>query len=385
MSRTKTTFGLLQAVALVLALATITWSLGLTSFRFAEAANVTSFSDTLSDSAPSVAANHTITFVTPTGITDGEDIVLDFSDGPFDLTSIGFEDIDVLDDATDLSVAADCTASEEVGAEVTGSVLTLTFCAGDTAGIGAFGTTTIKIGDHTTVGAVGTNQIINPAAGSYEISVTAGASDSGDTRVAIVSPVVVTASVDTSFTFTVAGVAGGGTVNGEVVTGSSTATTIPFGVLAADTASTAAQQLSVATNASYGFAVTVQVDQQLLSSTGADIDGFIDGAYTTTPVAWEAPAATISDEDTWGHWGLTTDDATLTAGLSDPFDVGGVGQRFVSASSTPVEVFRHDGPSDGTTQGIGRAQVGYKVEISPLQEAGDDYTATLTYVATPVF
>ncbi len=195
---------------------------------------------------------------------------------------------------------------------------------------------------------------------------------------------MVTAAVDTSFTFTVAGVATG-TVNQEAITGSTSATSIPFGVLTQGSATTSAQQLSVSTNASYGFAVTVQVDQQLLSSTGADIDGFIDGAYTDTPVAWDPPTATISDEDTWGHWGLTTEDASLTAGLTDPFDAGGTGQLFVSASTTPVEVFRHNGPSDGVTANIGRTRVGYKVEISPLQEAGNDYTATLTYVATPVF
>ena len=51
------------------------WSFGLPSFRFAEAANVTSFSDTLSDSAPSVVANHTIQFVTPTGLAAGEIII----------------------------------------------------------------------------------------------------------------------------------------------------------------------------------------------------------------------------------------------------------------------------------------------------------------------
>jgi hypothetical protein len=385
MSRTKTTFGLLQAAALVLTLATITWSVGFASFRFAEAANVTSFSDTLSDSAPLVGANHTITFVTPSGIADGEAIVINFSDGPFGLSSVNFDDVDVRDDATDLQVAANCLGSEEVGFATSTNTITLTLCAGDSAGIGTNGTTTIEIGTHATFGATGNAQLINPAAGSYEISVVAGSNDSGDTRVAIVSPVVVTASVDTSFTFTVSGVAATGTVNQEAITGSSTATTIPFGVLAADTASTAAQQLSVATNASYGFAVTVQLDQQLQSSTGADIDGFIDGAYTTTPVAWEAPTASISNEDTWGHWGLTTDDSTINAALNDPFAAGTTGQLFVSASTTPIEVFRHNGPSDGTTQGIGRAKVGYKVEISPLQEAGDDYTATLTYVATPVF
>jgi hypothetical protein len=30
-------------------------------------------------------------------------------------------------------------------------------------------------------------------------------------------------------------------------------------------------------------------------------------------------------------------------------------------------------------------EVGYKIEITPLQEAADDYTTTLTYIATPTF
>jgi hypothetical protein len=256
-------------------------------------------------------------------------------------------------------------------------------CAGDGASIGASGTTTIKIGNNATFGVAGNARLTNPAVGSYEIDITAGTVDSGSTRVAVIAPVVVTAAVDTSFTFSVAGQAGGGTVNNESITGTSTATAIPFGTLVSGTASTAAQQLSVSTNASYGFAVTVKVDQQLTSSTGADIDGFIDGAYSSTPVAWAIPTGNISNENTWGHWGLTSDDETF--GVTDPFNAAGAGQLFVSASTTPVEVFRHNGPADGTTQNIGRAKVGYKVEISPLQEAGNDYTATLTYVATPVF
>lgn len=384
MSRTNSTFGLLQALASVVGLAILLWSLGLPTFRFAEAANVRLVSDTLSDSAPSVTSNHTISFVTPTGVANGEAIVLNFSDGPFALGAVAFDDVDITDDGTDLTVAAGCGGTEEVGFATSTNTITLTFCAGDGASLPANGTTTIQIGTNATFGATGNAQLTNPAVGSYEIVITAGSADSGATRVAIISPVVVTAAVDTSFTFTVSGVATG-TVNQEAITGSTSATAIPFGVLTQGSATTTAQQLSVSTNASYGFAVTVQVDQQLLSSTGADIDGFIDGAYTNTPVAWDPPTGTISDEDTWGHWGLTTEDATLTAGLTDPFDAGGTGQLFVSASTTPVEVFRHNGPSDGTTPNIGRTRVGYKVEISPLQEAGNDYTATLTYVATPVF
>jgi hypothetical protein len=384
MSRTNTTFVLLQATALVLILATLLWSVGLVSFRFAEAANVTSVSDTLSDSAPATPANHTLTFVTPTGIANGQTITVNFSNGPFVIGSTTFADIDVMDDTTNLSVAANCSGSEETSASFTGTTLTITFCSGDGASIPAHGTTTIKIGKNATFGGTGTKQITNPAVGSYKIALTAGASDTGETRVAIISPVVVTAAVDTSFTFTVSGLgAAAGSVNGETITGSSTATTIPFGKLIANTATTVAQQLSVSTNASYGFAVTAQVNQQLTSSTGADIDGFADGTYTSTPSAWTAPTASISNENTWGHWGLTSDDATF--GVADPFDAGGAGQLFVSASTSPVEVFKNNGPADGTTQNIGKARVGYKVEISPLQEAGSDYTATLTYVATPVF
>lgn len=383
MSRTNTTFVLLQATAATLAIATILWSVGAVSFRFAEAANVKSVSDTLSDSAPAALSNHTLTFVTPTGITNGQTITVNFSNGPFVVGSTTFSDIDVLDDATNLSVAANCAGAENVSAAFSGTTLTVTFCSGDGASILAQGTTTIKIGTNATFGTVGTKRLTNPAVGSYPIAITAGATDIGTTRVAIVSPVVVTAAVDTSFTFTVAGVGPGGNVNGELVTGSSTATTIPFGKLIANSATTVAQQLSVSTNASYGFAVTAKVNQQLTSSTGADVDGFSDGTYTSSPVAWTPPTANISNENTWGHWGFTSDDATF--GVADPFNVGGAGQLFKSASTTPVVVFRNDGPADGSTQNIGTAKVGYKVEISALQEAGSDYTATLTYVATPVF
>ncbi|MBY0538365.1 hypothetical protein K2P47_03120 [Patescibacteria group bacterium] len=380
MSRTNTTFGLLQAIAAIAAFAILLWSIGLPSFRFAEAASVTSLSDTLSDSAPAVGSDHTINFITPSGVANGSTIVVDFSDGPFVVGSVNFTDIDVFDDATSLDVAANCSGTEQIGASFSGSVLTLEFCSGDGGSLPTSGTTTILIGENA---AGGNAQLTNPSVGSYEINLTVGASDIGSTRVAIIAPVVVTAAVDTSFTFTVAGLPGGTDVNSLVTTGTSTATAIAFGALTDGNASSAAQRLSVSTNASYGFAVTVQADQQLTSSAGADIDGFIDGAFTNTPVSWTSPTPIISDEDTWGHWGLTTNDATF--GLSDPFDVGGAGNRFVSASTTPVQIFRHDGPADGTTQDIGRADVGYQVEISGLQEAGTDYTATLTYVATPVF
>jgi hypothetical protein len=380
MNRTLHSFSVLQATAAIVGLAIVLWSLGLPSLRFAEAANVTSFSDTLSDSAPSVVSNHTIEFVTPTGLAAGQDINITFPAGFSGIGSLTFEDLDLEVNGVDEDLAGSA-ATTDWGVSAAGQLITIE-SGTDTIGAGA--TVTIEIGTHATEGATGDSQISNPSsATSYEIELDLGGSDTGSTRVAIVDTVTVTASVDTIFTFEVTGVSQGTLVNtADTTGGDTTATAIPFGELEADTASTAAQSLEVITNAANGFVVTVQADQQLLSANGADIDGFRNGSYDATPVAWESPSQTPGNENEYGHWGLSSNDTTLTAGLSDLYSGG---DNFVSASTTPVEVFRHDGPTDGSVAGEGTAQVIYKQEISALQEAANDYTATLTYVATPVF
>jgi hypothetical protein len=381
MHKASNALSVLQATAAIVGFAILLWSVGLPSLRFAEAASVTSYSDTLSDSAPGVGANHTIQFTSPTGITNGQTIVIDFTDGTFNTAGVDYTDIDVAT-SSELTLAANCAGSERASAVFSADVLTITFCSGDGAFLAANGTTTIEIGTHATSQTTGDQQIDNASVGSYQIPITAGA-DSGETRVAIVNTVLVSASVDTLFTFTVDGVVGGEVVNtADTTGGTTTATAIPFGRLVADTASTAAQDLTVVTNARNGFAVTVETDQQLLSSNGADIDGFIDGGYDETPTAWTPPGATPGQENTYGHWGITTEDPSIGA---NTFNVGTGGNRYVSASTTPVEIFNHTGPTDGTGNGQGTVRVGYKVEASALQEAAEDYQATLTYVATPVF
>lgn len=376
MHRASNTFSVLQATAAMVAMAIVLWSLSLSSIRFAEAANVTSFSDTLSDSAPTLVSNHTITFTTPTGVANGQTITVDFSDGPFTGTSsVDFTDIDVSIDGTgDINLEGTCT-TEPASAAFSGNVLTITLCSGNGALVPANGTTTIEIGTNATHQTTGNQQLVNPAAGSREINLTAGPIDTGATRVAIISNVLVTASVDTLFTFTVAGVTTGQMVNGTSTTGSTTNALIPFGILQAGIASTAAQDLTVVTNARNGFTVTVTADGQLDSSTGADIDGFRNGTYDATPFAWESPSKTPGSEETYGHWGITSDDTDIFAAQ----------ETYVSASTTPVEVLTHTGSTNGTGVGEGTTRVGYTVEISALQEAAEDYQATLTYVATPVF
>lgn len=374
------TYSVLQAIAVTVSLATILWSLGVPSLRFAEAANVTSFSNTLTDSAPSASSSHSIEFVTPSGLTAGDIITLSFPNEFGNIGSLDEGDLDLEVNGVDEDLGA-AAAGTTWGVNAAGQDIDIT---SDTAAIGAGATVTIEIGTNASFGATGDTEITNPATStSYEIELVFGTdNDTGTTIVAIVDQVTVTAAVDTSFTFQVDGVNSGEAVNGSDTTAATTTSAlVPFGSFAGAEDKAAAQNLTVSTNAASGFVVTVETDQQLTAASGAVIDGYVDGSFTTTPTVWTQPSGTIGQENTYGHWGLSSTDDTLTAGLSDLYSGG---DNFVSASTSPVEVFRNDGPSAGSSDGIGTATVIYKLETTDLQEAGE-YTATLTYVATPVF
>jgi hypothetical protein len=366
MYTTEKTVTLLKTIAIIAGLAITLWSLGLPYLHLADAANITTVSDVLSDSAPSANSNHTITFTTPSGVDNGDSIVISFDN--FDVSGVDEDDMDLL--VNDSNVAASNWAGSFVGNDLTIVMGTAIAPAAEV---------TILVGLHATNEGSPTAQIGNPAGeGSYELGFTVGDDDSGWTRVVILSGVEVSAAVDTIFTFTVAGLPAGSAVNGVTTSGATGSTSIPFGTLVANDASTTAQQLTVSTNAANGYTVTVQVDQQLESSTGAVIDGFSNGSYTNTPTTWQVPSATLGVPATYGHWGITSNDATTTR--SAEFD----SNEWVSASTSPIVVMSHDGPANGTGHQA-RANVGYQVEISSLQEAGDDYQAVVTYVATPTF
>lgn len=379
MFRADKTVGMLKAIALIAGLAILLWSLGLPSLRFVDAASLSSVSDTITDSAPSVGANHDITFTHPLsggGVGVGETIVITFPSGgsQFDLSTIGQEDIDLLVDSSNVAAATWSVAT-------TATTITLTL---DSTSIAAGSSTQILIGLNATNEGTPNSQILNPGAeGSYEINLSAGSpADTGATRVVILNTVAVTATVDTIFTFAVSGVGAGVTVNGETTSGTSSTTSIPFGKLNAGVATTSAQKLTVNTNASNGYVVTVQSDSELQSTTGGIIDGFDNGSNSDTPTAWGTPDGDVSLPNTWGHWGFTTDDATTTRTAGDEFNSG----EFASVSSTSARVvMSHDGPANGAGTGVGTTYVGYKIEITALQEAGDDYSTNLTYIATPTF
>jgi hypothetical protein len=339
----------------------------------ASAAQLSDVSDTLASSAPSTATNHTLAWTTPTGVATGLtiDVTLDPTGNAF---TVGFLGVSDFVGETGITVVSACTGgpTNEATLATTTESFTLTICGG---GDSIPASTAISL-------PITGSKITNPASpGSYVVRIGGTQTDSADTRVAIISQVTMSAIVPTSLTFTIAGVASSTLLAGGQQTSTTTsATAIGFGNLDVGDDEIGAQLLTVSTNASNGFQVTVVQNQNLTSSGLDDIDLFKDGSAEATPTAWTSPLNTLGSEATYGHYGLTSDDTGLTAG--NEF-VGGT--LYAGNFNTARQVMYNTGPSNGTLVGLGTTTVAFRIQISPLQEPATDYNNVLTYVCTPIF
>jgi hypothetical protein len=352
-----------RVVATLVACAVVLASIGY--YTTAQAASLVDVSDTLSDSAPSVFSAHRVAFTVPavSSLVATDSITITF---PAAFTTVN-------NVATgDITVTVNGTPDAHTNFALAGNGVT-------------FDGIVAASGDDIVV-AIADGNITNPGTiGSQEITVTTEDGDSGKTRVAIVNTVLVSASVATTFTFTISGVATSTSINGETTTGSTSPTVINFGQLTAGSPEVLGQRLNVATNANDGFVVTVETDGDLESANGAVIDVFDDGVDQPNPsTTWNSPGNNVADQKTWGHWGLTTRDTNLNS-LGGFYTNEFAVNEFISATTTPRAVFHHDGPSSLNINDVGSSTVAYKVEITALQEAADDYNTTLTYIATPTF
>jgi hypothetical protein len=360
-----------RVVATLVVCAVVLMSVGI--YNVAQAANLTGVKDTLSDSDLNVVSNHTIEFVTPTGVAAGQTITVTFPAG-FNMGSVVVGDIDLKIATVDQTLVAGAPGATEWGYTRSGQVMTFTAGASELAA--ATNAIEIQIGSNATFTTTGVNKITNPnAVGSVELIITAGTSDTGRTRVAIIDDVLVTAIVDTTFLFTITGTATSTFVDSATTTGDTSSTLIDFGQLVAGVPKLMAQRLNVTTNAANGFNVTVETGGTIASSNGADIDIYDNGVDQVVPAPWSSPDNSVGLENTYGHWGVTTMDNVSTFTPGD----------YIAASTTPRSIFAHTTSADGVTNDVGSTTVAYKIQISPLQEAANDYNATLTYIATPTF
>jgi hypothetical protein len=333
--------------------------------------SITAAKDLITDSDPGQIATHTITFTTGTSTAIGGyiDVVLDETTGAFGDILVG--NITCPDAGADWAKTVELTANANDTARCEATALK------------ASGTKTIILED-----------IQNPLT-ENEYTIDLYHYDSNDVLlervtlyVAIIEDILMTARVESTLEFIISGVNSGTSVNGVNCDMTTTATTTDFGILDIDTEKTVCQRLQVATNADYGFSVTVEQDNELTSNTGSTINSFNnsnDGVGSSTlPHAWAPPGATIDEYHTYGHMGLTSQDDSLSWGGNNPFN-SGLGAYYAGFNNTdPIEVMYHDGPVTNDINHKGSTYVAYTAEISVLQEAGE-YQNTLTYICTPQY
>lgn len=171
----------------------------------AHAAAITTISDTLSSITDSAASNHTIKFVTPTGVAAGQSITIAFPTG-FTLGSVDYTDIDLATSATcagsftDIALAA-VASGTTWGATKSSQTVTI---ISDTGTVTATNCISIEIGTNATYGVAGSHQITNQTVAqntsNQKIVIAGTMADTGTLAVVIVAngSVAVTGQVDPS-------------------------------------------------------------------------------------------------------------------------------------------------------------------------------------------
>ncbi|MEA1963211.1 MAG: hypothetical protein U9M94_03135 [Patescibacteria group bacterium] len=301
--------------------------------------------DTISDSSPSQTdVAHTIVYDLGIALTAGEYVRFTFESG-----------IDLASATT--TCPANTTASAT--AQLIDCVVDTTLASTTAA------TTTIT-------------DAVNPATiGDYSVTISTHGTDdveieSSEVKIYIIDEITVTAHVEATLSFSIGTTTPDDNVSGESFTSTSSPDALAFGDLHANQEYLMGHFLSVSTNADDGYTVTVQQDGNLESAAGAIIDGY----STSSAALWPASLTPdVSDETTWGYFGLTSDDsdASATSSKYQGFD-----------GTNAFTIMAHDGPVNGEGAGIGTTTVGYKIEVSALQEAGD-YQNALTYICTPTY
>ena len=334
-------------------------------------------SDTMSrlgsSSAANVTSDHTIQFVTPSGVASGETIVIDF---PSDFNgsthpsgALDYTDIDLfIDDVPDGT--CDGTAQTIVGAtpgvsdwlaEFSGTDnRTLTITSGGTSAVVAAGyEVCIEIGQNAEGGAAN-SQYINPTTiGSFMIGLEAGV-DTGDVSVSIIANdvVVITAKVNETITFAISDYDIGFGVlslsNARFATG-----TEPYG--ADGPTPVSAHTMSIATNGSSGYDITYK---------GLTLESGLDDIDVAT-ITGDGDGVPGSEQFAISF--TTSGNATIASAYQQ------ASSNYSFVETTETSFASETGPTATET-----LSAFYLANISGLTPAGT-YSTAITYVASANF
>ncbi len=334
--------------------------------ELAYAAALTTLSDVQSTLKVSTLSDHTIQFVTPTGISAGQGISITFPSG----YATGTFSINNFDLAT--STSSTCSgftdalltsgAASGITWGVTQATATIYITSG-TAVIPANRCIQIRIGSNAISQASGTAQITNPSSpGSYIITLAAGA-DSGTVTEGIITDdtVAMTGTVNQSLSFTIS------------------TTTIYFGTLSAggakyasstntagDTTETVAHTLGVSTNAPSGFTLSVRGQTLTSQQNSANTIDAIGGTMASSTIATEQFGIRVTESGGSG------------TAVSSPYNMP-TSYAYAATATTSSTLATGSGST-----GLSTYSVRYVTNIGATTEAGT-YAANLTYVATANF
>jgi len=208
--------------------------------------------------------------------------------------------------------------------------------------------------------------------------------DATTARIAVIESVRVTATVDPTISFSIAGVntatsTCGATPDIDTSTGVNSPLAVPFGSMTLNSFKDASHQLTVSTNASGGYVVTAAENDQL-SRDGLGVttipDTDCDGEDCTITSGTEWNTAT----DNGFGYSLDNNDAAVI-----PFEYNTSGTTFrakpfpVLGTDTPEPIF-----SSTTVANAEDVYVCYRLGVGATQAAGD-YENQITYTATGTF
>lgn len=226
----------------------------------------------------------------------------------------------------------------------------------------------------------------------YFLSIETSKGEGALLPVAIVETLRIGGKVHPFLSFEIRGLDKGERIHENLVTTvSTTPSSIAFQDIPFNIPILGAQDIFVTTNAGFGFRLNL-IQNDDLKSVGNDgrvhrIFCFENGRCKSLENAtfWIKPEGILGDPKTYGHFGITSEDNSLGEGCLFNYYNFGQNPKWVGLEpGKPVEIMRHCGPSDGKTRHQGWTRIGFQVEITPLQPAGN-YQTTFTYVLTPIF
>lgn len=210
--------------------------------------------------------------------------------------------------------------------------------------------------------------------------------DNVDTAVAVVEGVLVSATIEESLAFSVAGVASGQSACGQTTDVTTTAYSIPYGALTAPSGfKEAAQLLTVSTNSDGGYAVRFYEDDEL-GKDGADTPYIPDTPCDSGPCTHTSSQEWNTSSNYGFGYSLAnssgTDAKFVYNESSRTFSakqLPNISEGASQYSDTNAEIMSNSGPVSGSA-----VNICYRLSVSGSQEAGYYYNK-VKYTATPIF